>query len=93
MTVPRTYFKRWREFAGLTQAQLARKIGTTEATVSRVETGKRAFSPNYLFAFAKACDCEPGDPVNGPPPFRMSIFLCSNAETEHIAIAMLRAPH
>lgn len=64
----RLFFKEWRVFAGLTQEQVAEKLGITAATVSRIENGKRDFTGSYLSAFVYVCNCpNPGDPVNRPP--------------------------
>ncbi|MDK1490509.1 helix-turn-helix transcriptional regulator [Sinorhizobium sp. 7-81] len=64
----RFFFKEWRENAGFaSQKALAEVIGFTPAMVSRVEAGKRDGSVDYLVAFAKACGCRPGDPLNRPP--------------------------
>jgi transcriptional regulator with XRE-family HTH domain len=66
--LPHTYLRAWREFAGLTQSQLAEKLGIKTATVSRIENGKHGLHGEYLFAFAEICGCSsPGDPVNRLP--------------------------
>ena len=67
-SLPRIYFKEWREFRAMSQIELARRIGVTSATVSRIENGKRVFTSDYLFAFVEIIGCpNPGDPVNRPP--------------------------
>jgi len=49
--------------AGISQGMLARLAGTTQATVSRLESGTRAPSMSALAALAKALECEMGDLV------------------------------
>ena len=47
-----------RDFRGLTQAQLAERIGITAATVSKVEAGKWNHDIDLLAAFAKHLEAE-----------------------------------
>lgn len=44
--------KTWRKFRGLTLEQLARAVGTTQATLSRMETGKMQGRPALWRAMA-----------------------------------------
>jgi transcriptional regulator with XRE-family HTH domain len=48
-----------RASAGLTQAQLAERIGTTQSAVARLESGNAAHSPSIatLRRYAKALGC------------------------------------
>lgn len=50
----RLYLSEWRESKGLTQEQLAQRLGTTGVTISRWETGKRKPDMNAQAAFAEA---------------------------------------
>lgn len=82
------FFREWREHAHLTQKQLAERVGKTAATVSRIESGAREFSGEYLLKFAEAVGCPfPGDPINRPPT-KVSIDELierkNSAETERI---------
>jgi len=43
--------------AGLTQAQLARKMRTTQSAIARLESGKRMPSIETLQSYAKATGC------------------------------------
>lgn len=67
----RVYFKEWREYRGLTQEQVADRLETTKATVSRMETGKSQYNRGYLEALADALDCEPSELFH--PPDRPSV--------------------
>ncbi len=46
----------WREYRGLTQAELARRIGVPKAYVSHIETGRRHPGPALLLKLARALD-------------------------------------
>ena len=50
----RAHLRAWREHFGLSGEQLADRIGTTKATISRYETGKRAYPGGFLAAVAEA---------------------------------------
>ena len=45
-----------REDLGLTQAELAHKIGSYHSTISRYETGERLPIPRYMRELARALD-------------------------------------
>ena len=64
----RTYFREWREWKGWTQQELADRLETTAATVSRIEKGDRDWSKGYLESFAHVIGCpETTDPIRRPP--------------------------
>jgi HTH-type transcriptional regulator / antitoxin HipB len=48
-----------RERLGLTQSQLAKRMGTTQAWVAQLETGKREPRWSTLLDFARALELEP----------------------------------
>lgn len=54
-----TFIKNWRKHRGLTQQQLADRIGTTHATIQRVENGKTPYNQPMLEALADALQTEP----------------------------------
>lgn len=45
--------------AGLTQAELAHRMGTTQSAIARLESGTRMPSVNTLLRFAKATHSRP----------------------------------
>ena len=47
-----------RNRAGLTQAQVARRMGTTQSTIARLESGKRPPTLGSLKRYAQAVGCE-----------------------------------
>jgi transcriptional regulator with XRE-family HTH domain len=50
-----------REAAGLSAEQLAKKCGTTQPTITRLENGTRQLTEYWMRKIAKALDVEPGD--------------------------------
>jgi len=80
----KTYFREWREWKGWTQQELADRMDTTAATVSRVEKGDRDWSKGYLEAFSYVVGCpNPTDPVTRPPGAPSSIDdMLRNASPE-----------
>jgi len=47
---------------------VAAMIGTTHATLSRMETGKLPYNQEKLEALARVFHCQPWDLLRGPPP-------------------------
>lgn len=64
---PPIYLREWREFRELTQQQLADRLETTAATISRIENKKRDYTGAFLQAAAYALNCNPGDLISRPP--------------------------
>jgi transcriptional regulator with XRE-family HTH domain len=56
----RNYLRAWREFRGLTQAQLAESVDTTGAVISLLESGQRGLSDKWLRKLAPVLDTRPG---------------------------------
>jgi transcriptional regulator with XRE-family HTH domain len=84
----------WRERAGMTQAQLAEKIGTNGSQVSLLESGDRQLSPKWLRRIAAALSVPLGylleyhpDQV---PADLMEAWSKVPAEKREDAIEMLR---
>lgn len=57
----RTFIRQWREYQGLTLEMLADRVGTTHASLSRVERGLQPYSQPLLEALADALSVEPAD--------------------------------
>lgn len=55
----RTFIKEWREFRGLTQDQLAERLETSKASISRIENGAQAYTQDFLEACADALRTDP----------------------------------
>jgi transcriptional regulator with XRE-family HTH domain len=55
------YIREWRKFRGLTQDQLAERIGMDKGYLSKIETGKRRYDQPFLEAAAVVLQCAPAD--------------------------------
>lgn len=55
------YIKEWRKHRGLTQDQLAERIGMDKGYLSKIENGKRRYDQPFLEAAAVVLRCEPAD--------------------------------
>ncbi len=67
---PANYVKAWRESGRITQAELAKKIGLTEVSISRIETGRTKLTEENLARISKALGIRPSDlylPPTGDP--------------------------
>jgi transcriptional regulator with XRE-family HTH domain len=56
-----TFIRQWREFRQLSLERLADRLGTTKASLSRIERGLQPYSQPILEALAEALLCEPAD--------------------------------
>ncbi len=64
---PRLFLREWREYRDLTQQQLADRLDTTSATISRIESGKRDYTGDFLWAAAYALNCHASDLISRTP--------------------------
>jgi len=64
---PRHFIRAWRKYHGLTQAQLAERIGIDRSYLSNIETGRRRYDQPFLEAAAEALRCEPADLIMRDP--------------------------
>lgn len=55
----RTFFKEWRVFRGLSQEQLASRLDTSVASISRIENGTQPYTQDVLEALADALMTDP----------------------------------
>lgn len=55
------HIKEWRKFRGMTQEELASRIDTSKAVVSRIESGQQRYNQQIIEAMAAALQCSPGD--------------------------------
>lgn len=63
----RHYIKAWRLHRGLTQVQLAERIGMDRSYLANIENGKRRYDQPFLEAAAEALRCEPADLIMRNP--------------------------
>lgn len=61
------YIKEWRVHRGMTQAALAEAAGLTDATISRIESGKIGYTQVSLESIGQALDVAPGDLLRYSP--------------------------
>jgi transcriptional regulator with XRE-family HTH domain len=55
----RTFFKEWRVHRGLSQEQLADRLETSVASISRIESGTQPYTQDVLEALAEALMADP----------------------------------
>lgn len=55
------FLREWRKHRGLSQEQLAERVGTTQGHISHLETGRSDYSGELLAILADALQCEPVD--------------------------------
>jgi transcriptional regulator with XRE-family HTH domain len=88
----RLYLGEWRTRRGLTQQQLADRLGTTDVTVSRWETGARQPDLNAQAAIAEALDIDPFDLRRHPDqPSADALLRDQPEEVREQAIRLIQA--
>ena len=63
----KNHIRELRKGRGLSQNELARKIGTSNQQVSYLETGRRRLTDIWMLRLAEALECHPADLLNGGP--------------------------
>ena len=61
------FIKEWRAYRGLTQEQVADRVGTSKVSISRIESGDQPYSEESLHAIAEALSCSVADLVSRDP--------------------------
>lgn len=61
------YIREWRKYRGLTQEQLAERIGITKSYVTKIETGARRYDQPFLEAAAEVLRVAPADLIMRDP--------------------------
>jgi transcriptional regulator with XRE-family HTH domain len=57
----RHFIREWRKHRGLTQDQLAERVGISRPQLSKIEKGKRKYDQAFLEAAAEELRCDPAD--------------------------------
>jgi transcriptional regulator with XRE-family HTH domain len=83
----RHFIREWREFRGLSQEKLAELIGTTKASISRIENLKQGYTQEILEAMADELGTHPGVLLMRPP----SRTEHETARLESLAVISSRA--
>ncbi len=63
----RTFFKEWRIHRGLSQEQLADRLVTSVASISRIENGTQPYTQDVLEALAEALMTDPASLIMRNP--------------------------
>lgn len=58
--MPQHFLKEWREFAKLSQDDLAERVGTTKSVISLLENGHRGLGDKWAYKLADALDIRAG---------------------------------
>ena len=66
MKSPLNHLSAWRRHRQLSQEQLADAVGTSTATISRLEAGQRGLSQKWLERLSPALRCEPPQLLGSP---------------------------
>ena len=74
MASQRHYIKEWRKYRGLTQEQLAERIGIARSYLTKIERGARRYDQPFLEAAAEALRCDAGDIITRNPSDPESIW-------------------
>lgn len=70
----RTFIREWREHRGLTQEQLANRLDTSVASISRIETGTQPYTQDTLEALADALMTDPASLIMRNPADQEAIW-------------------
>lgn len=74
MAKQRHFLKSWRKHRGLTQEQLAERVGYDRTYISKIEKGTKRYDQPFLEAVAEALRCEPADLIMRDPTAPGSIW-------------------
>jgi len=64
---PKHRIREWRKYRGLTQEQLAERIGIARSYLTKIERGSRRYDQPFLEAAAEQLRCEPCDLIMRDP--------------------------
>lgn len=67
MAKQRHFIREWRKARGLTQLQLAERIGIDKSYLSKIENFKKRYDQPFLEAAAEVLRCEPADLIVRDP--------------------------
>lgn len=67
MAKQRHFIKEWRKHRGLTQMQMAERIGIDKSYLSKIENNDRRYDQPFLEAAAEVLQCAPADLIIRDP--------------------------
>lgn len=93
-TRPPLHLAAWRKHRGLSQEQLAERIGVTQGMISHLENGRSDYTGHLLDSLADALQCEPADlimrnPLDPEAPW--SIWDTLNPPEKRQAVEIMKA--
>lgn len=91
---PRLYLAEWRKYRGLTQEELADRIGISRVHVSRIEKGHSPWDQTFLGAVSEALGCGPVDLLTRDPagePGIWDVWNSMNPTEQAQALMVLQA--
>lgn len=74
----RTFLKQWREYRKLTQDELAERLETSKASISRIEGGTQAYTQDFLEAAAEALRTDPASLLMRDPTDENAVWSIWN---------------
>jgi len=84
--------REWLQHSGLTQADMAERMGCAQTTVSRILNGKQMLSLPAQAAFAEAVGCKPVDLFRRPDEVSIDALLAdADDETRDAAVRVVLA--
>lgn len=88
------FLREWRQDRNLTLEALASRVGSTAASISRLENRRQPYSQPLLEALAEALSCRPGDLISRPPGAsdRLAAIISDmDPEAQKRALAVIQA--
>lgn len=67
MSEPGHFIKEWRLYRGLTQQQMADRVGIDKSYLSKIENGKKRYDQPFLEAASEVLGCSPADLIQRDP--------------------------
>lgn len=61
------FIKAWRLHRGLTQEQLAERVGIDKSYLSKIENGRKRYDQPFLEAASEVLNCSPADLIDRDP--------------------------
>lgn len=66
------FIREWRRHRGLSQVQLAERVGINQGNLSKIENGSRKYDQEFLERAADALGCQPADLLKTDPQAKAS---------------------
>lgn len=83
------FIKEWRKHRGLTQDQLAERIGVSPAVLSRIESGRQRYNQDMLEAIGRVLTCAPADLIGRDPTDAAAATWATLTPGERVAVTQV----